>query len=334
MTGFFSVGNSKKKPDRSGCKGTGMKTIYRTDSSDILTRCKQPQEGCWIRISQPDQQDIQFVKETFDVPAKLLHSVFDQSESAHIEQKDGLTLLVAGCPVREDSESDGIPRFAVVPLAMLIARNCFVTVSSDENPYIENLLEEHRDDIDSRAPVRFFLMLMLCVAEKFQEYLREIEAISEETADALYKKMNNSGIRALMELNKSLILFSAALKADQFTLEKIQKTELFSLSRINEQMLEEIHVEYEQASSMCEVYLSINEFVFNGCSSIISNDMNLIMKRLTFVTIVLSVPALVYGYYGMNVEDLPLAVAWFPLFLSLAGCLAAWLYLRHSSRYR
>ncbi len=313
-----------------------MITIFKTDETGILRKIDIPEQGCWISVFAPTHEEIAWLHDEVDILPEFLKAALDPEETSHIDQDydEHQTLIIADYCLKNSSPMRDILSCITVPLSLIFQPDCLITICIEPNPFIENFESGKIRDLDTTNHTRFFLRLMFAVSQKYQLYLRQIEAGSEKISERLYKNMNNKGLSEMMELDKSLIYFSASLKADENTLEKIRTGRILPLTDEDRELIDDVIIEYKQSIDMCSIYTSINERVSNGCNSILSNNMNDIMKNLTVITIVMSIPNMIYGFYGMNVVDLPFPFVWFPFFLSIISCIICWIYFRLSQRYK
>lgn len=276
------------------------------------------------------------LRDRYGVLPEFLRAALDPEETSHIDADEdrSQTLIIADYCIEKQSDIPGLPACITRPLSIIFQKDWIITISIEENPFIEDMEQGRIRNVKTQEPALFLLRLMYVFSQKYQLYLRQIEAVSEKVSDKLYRNMNNRGLMEMMELDKSLIYFSASLKTDSNTLEKLRMGRILPLNSTEKELLDDVIIEYAQASDMCTIYTSINERVSNGCNSVLSNNMNDIMKTLTVITIVMSIPNMIYGFYGMNVIGLPFPQAWFPLALSIILCILCWIYFRFSHRFK
>lgn len=313
-----------------------MYKILKTSLRGELIELKTPEPGCWISVIHPDVHEITWLKNEIGILPEFLQAALDPEETSHIDidQEENQTLIIADYCLKNTSSSQGILSCTTHPLGLIFQETRIITLSIEPNPFIEQLEQGKIRSLNTQRKTEFFLHLMFSISQKYQLYLRQIEAESERISDRLYKNISNKGISEMMELDKSLIYFSASLNADENILQKIRNGRILPIDEEDHDLLDDVLIEYQQSLDMCTIYTSINERVSNGCNSILSNNMNDIMKKLTVITIVMSIPNMIYGFYGMNVGDLPLPYAWFPFTFSIICCIICWIYFQISGRYK
>ncbi len=220
-----------------------------------------------------------------------------------------------------------------LPVGVVLMKGCIVTIAGEENEPVTEL-ESGRVKVNTTQKTRLLLLLLLTISQRFILCLRQIDRLSNQTEARLYKSMKNRELLHMLQLDKSLVYFSSSLKADELTLNRIMRGKLIPHYTEDTDLLEDVIIEFRQAVEMCSNYSELNSRTMDGFSNVISNNMNDIMKELTVITLVMSIPNMVYGFYGMNVSDLPFPVTWFPLVLSAVLCIAVWLYFKHSRTFK
>lgn len=298
-----------------------------------ISRISEPEKGCWIEITEPDESEVRKIKEEFDIDPEFLAQALDPTESGHAQRSGNQILLICDCCYQKEAADGEIPEWTTGPVSIILTDDYLITICIRSNPFLEAMKDDSDKRIQTEKPILFFLILMKKIASEFQENLRTISYLSDEVSAKLYKKMNNQGLQNMMALDKSLIYFSSSLQTNQNLLEKLKETEILKLDEKEETLLDADLIEYKQASKMCNLYISVNERISEGCSNILSNRMNITVEKLTVITIVLSIPALVFGFYGMNVKSLNLQDPWIPILIALIASTACLLYFRQNRRF-
>lgn len=313
-----------------------MYKILKSDPQGRLTILDYPEPGCWISVIAPSVKEINWLEQDLGVLPEFLKAALDPEETSHIDidEEEHQTLIIADYCLKSQNSREDILACTTHPLSLIFRPGEIITISIEPNPFIEDMENGKTKYLNTLNTTGFFLLLMFSISQKYQLYLRQIEAGSERVSERLYKNMNNKGISEMMELDKSLIYFAASLKADDNTLQKIRTGRILPLNDDDIELLDDVLIEYSQSIDMCSIYTMINERVSNGCNSILSNNMNDIMKKLTVITIVMSIPNMIYGFYGMNVPDLPIPFVWFPFTISIVSCIVCWAYFKISQRFR
>ncbi len=313
-----------------------MISYYKTALDGTLRPIEQPARGCWVCVVEPDEAEKDYLLNTLHVQPEFIRASLDEEESSYIDHSDDQkqTLVIVDYPEREDSPRQNVDSWITMPVGVIFLDGMLVTISAHHNSTIDALISGKVRKLDTHYKTRFLLQVILLISQEYLMALRQINRMSNQTEQKLYQKMSNESLIDMLTLDKSLIYFSTSLKAEQQTLQRILRSKQIPMYEQDKELLDDVLIEVNQAIEMCEIYLDISSRTQDGFSNVINNNMNIIMKRLTVITLVLSIPNMVYGFYGMNVTGLPWPVAWVPLLISVSVCLAAWLYFRHSSGYR
>ncbi|WP_438588853.1 magnesium transporter CorA family protein [Dubosiella newyorkensis] len=306
----------------------GMITFYRNGEHGEIIKSEKKEEASWVDVVHASREELEQLQAEYSIEPTFLEAAMDEQESAHLEQEQDQLLLIMDLCKEQTEANQKIPKWTTFPFTLIVVPHRLITISQEANPFLEEM--KKRRGIKLEEPIHFYLVLLKLVILKYQEYLRTIASTSNEISERLYKKMNNEGLRQLMKLDQSLVYFSSSLQANQNVVEKIQEMDLAN----DQKVLETTLVECRQASKMSNLYISINERISEGCNNILSNSMNIVVQRLTVITIILSIPAIVFGFYGMNVKSLSLPHPWIPIALALIASLACWIYFKLSERYK
>ena len=313
-----------------------MIQYFKTSGSGTLEEIDQPVRGCWISVVSPTQVEKQRLLDEFLILPEFLRAALDEEESSYIDRSedDNQTLVIIDYPEKDQTTRKSIETYITLPMGVVLLDKMIMTISTRENSTIESLIQGKVKDLDTRYKTRFLLQLILLISQEYLSALRLIDRFSNQTEQKLYKHMSNSNLIDMLVLEKSLIYFSTSLKALEQTLRRILRSRQIPMYESDRGLLDDVLIEVKQGIEMCEIYSDVMDRSADGFTNVINNNMNIIMKRLTVITLVLSIPNMVYGFYGMNVTGLPWPMAWVPLLISILLCLFAWLYFRHSSSYK
>lgn len=269
------------------------------------------------------------------VVPEFIRASLDEEETSYIDQNEESqqVLVIADFPVQEEQTSKEVLSYSTLPLGVVFMPDYVVTICSVLSSTIQDM-ECGKIRINTTQKTRLLLLILLNISQKFLYCLRQIDRMSNQTEKHLYNHMDNKFLIRMLQLDKSLIYFSTSLKADELTLHKIMRGRQIKLYTEDTDLLEDVIIEIRQAVEMCDIYSNINARTMDGFSNVLSNNMNNIMKELTIITIVMSIPNMVYGFYGMNVEGLPIPFMWFPLVLSAVLCLLTWMYFKWNHRLK
>jgi len=293
-----------------------MISYYKTINGRIR-RIDEPEEGCWIDVVNPDEKEVNFLVTNFAIEPGFIRASLDEDETARIESGGGVTLIILDTPVSEVNEN-GVNYFTM-PIGILVAKEHVITVSLRENSIITEFTEGVIKNVQTNLKTQFVLYIMLRVAARFLQNLKQIDKISIQLEKQLRKSMKNKELIQLLELQKSLVYFSTSLKSDETTIEKMMRGRYIKMYEEDQDILEDVLIEIKQAIEMSNIYLNVLSGTMDAFASVISNNVNNVMKILASITIVISIPNIIAGFYGMNVSGLPLSqFFWFPVILSVA----------------
>ena len=292
-----------------------MVSYYKTIDGRI-SEIEQYESGCWINCVAPEEDEIEALIQDFNIEPDFLRASLDEEESSHIDSEDGNTLIIIDIPVVEKHEKN--IRYSTMPLGIMLTEKYVITVCLKETALLSEFAEGVLKGVMTNLKTHFVLHIMLRMATKYLQYLKQIDKISDHVERELRKSMKNQELIQLLDIEKSLVYFSSSLKADEVTLEKIMRGRYIKLYDEDQDLLEDVLIEIKQAIEMSSIYLNILSGTMDAFASVISNNLNIVMKVLASITLIISIPTVISGLYGMNVQNLPLAQFWwFPVLLSL-----------------
>lgn len=289
---------------------------FYTSENGVLVPCAECEDGCWISVINPTPQEIDELIEIYGLDSGFVKSSTDEEESSRIECEDNQTLVIIDTPVSSvDSEETRL--FYTQPLGIIITDKNVFTISSKETQLLREAVAGGIKNLRPLFKTRFVLQLLLKIATLFLIYLKQIDNISSSAEQELHDAMKNELLMQLLALEKSLVYFSTSLKANEATVEKICRGRVIHLYDEDQDLLEDVLIEMKQAIEMASIYTSILSHMMDGFSSVISNNQNIVMWRLTIITVILEIPNIIFAFYGINTVDLPLPYTWFPIVLTV-----------------
>ena len=290
-----------------------MLTIHKTINGK-MTKLDQVEDGCWVNLTYPSEDELNTVAATLNVEPTFLRAALDEEETARIDTEDGQTLIIIDVPA---VEKDDAVVYSTLPLGIIVTDKHIITVCLKETSILKDFQDGLVRFAETQKRTSFILYMLLQVAKRFLQYLKQIDKIYNYMERQLYKSQRNKELIQLLDLEKSLVYFNTSLKANEVTLEKILRGRIITLYEEDHDLLEDVLIEVRQAIEMANIYSSIISGMMDAFASVISNNLNVIMKVLTSITILLTIPNIFFSFYGMNVANLPLdQFWWFPLALS------------------
>jgi magnesium transporter len=263
----------------------------------------QAEGANWINVTPPFQEnEIDKLSESLNIPRDFLTDTLDIEERARYEIEDGVKLLILKTPVENKSLNESDAYYITIPIAIIMTgHNQVITVNSFENVAIRRFLTTFAKRHPER-PNMMVLKIFEKVVMDFMEVLKEINHRRNILEQKLYDANRNEELLYLMRVQKSLVYFITALRSNELLLMKMERTNFLNCDEEEREYLSDMIVEFSQALEMADTYTNILSSTMDAFASIINNNMNIVMKRLTAITIILSVPALVAAFFGMNVH--------------------------------
>jgi magnesium transporter len=259
------------------------------------------QPGCWIALTNPTASEIIDIADTYQIDPDHLRAPLDEEERSRIEVEDEYTLILVDIPSIE--ERNGKDWFVTIPLAIITTKDVLITVCLEETPVLTSFMDGRVRDFHTFMKTRFILQILYKNATQFLQYLRIIDKKSEVIERKLHQSQKNEELIELLELEKSLVYFTTSLRSNEVVLEKLLRIEKIKKYPEDTDLLEDVIVENKQAIEMANIYSGILSGTMDAFASVISNNLNIVMKFLATVTIVLSIPTMIASFYGMNVNS-------------------------------
>lgn len=306
---------------------------YFKSDARLLSPLYEFEPGCWVNLVRPTSEEITHVLATTGVEEDFLRAALDPEESSRVELEEDQTLLIVDIPTLEESnvEQDESKIFGTLPMGIIVLPNTVITVCLQDTTVLRGIAQNKVRDIHTAMRTRFVLQILLRVAGLFLRNLRMIERDFTKIERRLYDSLKNEELIQLLGLSKSLVYFSASLKGNEVTMEKMLRGRILKLYEDDRDLLEDALIEIRQAIEMAGIYSSILAGTMDAYASVVSNNLNIIMKVLTVITIIMTIPNIIFGFYGMNItgNDLPFAYWWWvPVLISICGCIGAWIYMK------
>lgn len=278
-----------------------MIKFYKTINEELA--CLENYEcGVWVNLTNPTEEEINNICNNLKIDADLIKPALDEEERARIESENGQTLILVDIPVVENE--DGKKVYSTIPLGIILTKENIVTVCLKETPIIYDFINKRIKSFYTYYKSRFILQILFKNATFYLHYLRDIEKISNKIENDLQESMKNKELIQLLKLEKSLVYFSTSLKSNEIVLEKMLKLDSIKKFEEDKSLLEDVIIENKQAIEMTNIYSSILSGMMDAFASIISNNLNIVMKTLTVITIALTIPTVVSSFFGMNVPNL------------------------------
>lgn len=278
--------------------------IYNTDiETNQFQEIKEFKKGSWINLVNPSENEIRKVCESINIQEDFIRYALDYEEKARIDQEgdDNTILFIIDVPIIEKNEENDI--YTTIPLGMIVVRDdFFITVSLKKNKIIEDFERKKIKNFQTYKKTRFIFQIMYLNSSYYLKYLEQINKETEIAEYILKNSMKNKELLKLLSLEKGLVYFTTSLKSNELVMEKTMRGKIIKLYEEDSEILEDAITENRQAIEMAQIYSNILNGTMDAYASIISNNLNGVMKFLTSVTIILAVPTMISSFWGMNVN--------------------------------
>ena len=273
---------------------------YYCSEDKHLSKISTPQNGCWASAIAPTEQELEFLAEYYALDKDILQAALDEDERSRIDIDTGYKMILVNIPAVEEHQDKELYR--TIPLSIIIVDSAIITVCSEESPIISAFENNRIRDFHTQMKSRFVLQILYQTDIIYMQYLHNIDKKSDEVENKLHKSTKNRELIELLKLEKSLVYFTTALRSNESVLEKLLRSELVKRYPEDAELLEDVIVENKQAIEMSNIYSGILSGMMDAFASVISNNLNIVMKVLAIVTIVMAIPTMLFSAYGMNVK--------------------------------
>jgi magnesium transporter len=299
-----------------------MVRYFEKQKKGKLEELEKLRQGCWVNISPPfNAVEIDQLAEELNVPIDFLTDPLDIDERTRFEVEDDVKFIVVNTPALNEAGRDDLTLYITVPIGIIITGECIITISSYETAVMQKFIESKVRSFNSQDFSLFVLQILEQNVYTYLHCLKDINVRRNIIEKEVYESSQNKDLKRLLSLEKSLVYFVTALSSNALLKQKLQRMDLLSIQKDEEKadLLEDIMIDNSQAQEMAHIYTNILGNTMDALASMISNNLNEVMQRLTLITIILMVPTLVASFYGMNVKNLPLQESPYAFWFLLGG---------------
>ncbi len=307
-----------------------MVKYYKTDDRKIHEE-KGPADGVWIDMYNPTVSEGEEIAEKLGIDISDLLAPLDDEESSRIELEDGYTLILVDIPaleIRHDKEA-----YTTIPLGIILASDMIIPVCSEETPILQAFINGRVKEFSTKKKLRFVYQILFRIASHYQANLRIIDKKRTEIEERIDDNTKDVDLVDLHTLESTLVYFATSLRANAVVLDRLTRYKRLEQYPDDKELLDDVIVENQQAVEMTTIYRDIINGTRDLMSSVIDNRLNNVMKTLASITLVMGIPTLVSGIYGMNVSSIPLASTRYGFgiicLLILVICIVLLVILRH-----
>lgn len=305
-----------------------MIRYYKTIDSK-LEKLNEFEDDCWINLSEPTQAEINSIANILDIDSASLEAALDEEEPSRIEDEDNHTLILIDIPIDESSSKSS--HYSTMPLGIILTDDAIVTICNSQTRILNDFIVGHIKDFFTSKKTRFVLQILRKNASYYLNYLRRINKMTIAIEREIHKSMKNKELVQLLELEKSLVYFSTSLKANEMVLNKMVRFNSLKKYPDDEDLLEDVIVENKQAVEMAKIYGDILSRIMDAFSAIVNNNQNNVMQFLTVVTLIFSIPTIISGFFGMNVNGIPFDTGpfgfWMVVFATTIICIVVAIFM-------
>jgi magnesium transporter len=274
-----------------------MIKIWKQRGSEI-SQSAILEKNCWIEVTGPDTLEVETLQREYNIERDFIDDILDIDERPRSERENGYEMIIFRIPIHDEKRE--VP-YTTIPLGVILAHDVVITICSAETEILSDFRKERVKGISFSNFNHFLLLLMNRSIMYFLKYLKETNRQSSAIEKDLQKSVRNNELIRLLTIEKSLVYFTTSLRANGLLIDKLQKRNVFRQTEDITDLLEDVITENQQAIEMANVYSNILSGMMDAFASVISNNLNVVMKRLTMISIILMIPTLFASLYGMNV---------------------------------
>lgn len=275
-----------------------MIQFFRSDGSRATERLSQFEKGCWVDMVNPSDDEVEDAVALTGIPEEMLKAALDEEETARCERDEGAFMCLVDSPTITDTDEGDT--YGTIPIAIIYNEVCTVSVSLRGNPVLADFVS-NRVKTDTSQPMLFLLTFLMGNAKRFLSGLRQIDKKSLRVQAELHRSMKNKELIQMLELENSLVYFSTSLSSNVGVYHKMARMPAITENESYQDLYDDMVIETRQAVEMCTIYRDILSGTMDAYASVISNNVNHVMKLLAVITLIITIPTLIASLWGMNV---------------------------------
>ena len=282
-----------------------MITVYKHIEEELVAdyTVSDATKGSWVNLVNPDPDELSLINILTEIPTDVLKTALDMEERSHVELEDNYIFVVINIPAIRGNDM-----YDTVPLGIFLTPDFFITVCLEESEVLYPFISNQLSTFYTYKKTRFLFQILYRTATLFLRYLQQINRRTDDIEVQLRHTTKNKDFFQLLELQKSMTYFTSALRTNGTVMERLLRLRghstyrhLLKMYEEDEDLLEDVIIENKQAIEMVEMYSNILMNMMNAFTSIISNNLNMVMKMLAALTITLAVPTIIFSLWGTNV---------------------------------
>ncbi len=283
-----------------------MLKLYKTKSG-VLSEIETFEPGIWVDLADPSTAEIQLISERYRIDADDMVAILDDEETSRVEQESGYTFILIDIPSEELRH--GRSAYTTIPLGVFLTDEAIITICAEQSDVFSTFAKKTAKSFSTKKQMRFVYQLLYAISVEYQRLLRYIDKSRKDIENrAINNKTEDTDLIDLHELESNLVYFTASLKSNMLVIDRLVRYERIQKYSEDKELLEDVVIEIRQASEMTEIYINIIHGSRELISNVINDKLNRVMKLLTSITLVMGIPTIISGLYGMNVSE-----RWMPL---------------------
>jgi magnesium transporter len=280
-------------------------TRYYHIEDGRLIELDKPVLSCWINVTPPfEDNELEVIADELSIPIDFLTDSLDIDERSRYEREDDVRLVLINTPMLNEIDTENEAMYITAPIGIILTQDHVLTIGPHENPIIQRFIDGRVRGFDPANEQMFVLQIFEQNVLRFMDSLKKLNLKRNVIEKELYDSSRNSELKQLLRIEKSLVYFVNALGSNELLKIKIKRTDFLRLGENEEEadFFEDVIIDNGQALSMANIYANILSGTMQAYTSIVSNNLNTFIQRLTVITIILMVPTLVASFFGMNVK--------------------------------
>lgn len=273
---------------------------YYLSKANRLEEIEGIENGCWISMTSPTEAELLKTSKALELDIDTLRAALDTYERSRIETDEDYTMILVNIPTVEEHNDKEL--YNTIPLSIIVTKDVVITVCSEDTPVIHPFASGRVRDFRTFMRSRFILQILYRISTLYLQYLSIIDRKSDEVENKLHKSTKNHELIELLKLEKSLVYFTTALRSNEAVLEKLFRYDIIKKYPDDSDLLDDVIVENKQAIEMANIYSGILSGMMDAFASVISNNLNIVMKVLAIITVVMAIPTMIFSAFGMNVD--------------------------------
>lgn len=289
---------------------------YWKKDGAALSSVDGPGKGVWVDVRNATRADLDTLEREYKILPEHLQDLLDSDERSRIEKEDDYTMIILRLPMYDPSFE---VEYYTAPVGIILLKDRVLTVCAGDSEALQDLAMGRVKNLSTENKSAFVLNLLGRAALVYLRYLKDLNRRTAAVERALQRSVKNNELVQLLAISNSLVFFTTSLRSDELVLEKLQKSGIVRFKEDETELLEDVVTDFRQAIDMSNIYSAILSGMMDAYASVISNNLNIVMKRLTIISIVLLIPTFIASLYGMNVH-LPLMDKQGMFFWILGAC--------------